>query len=177
MTKTDDPDKAAAALGLDRLDLQTAHEAVEGTLTFRSSACGTRLEVRYVAADPFPSKSYWPGDGSKGALSGDVGSPGIPVAVGASGVRELGVGDSGATHSYQPPPGQTPSEWRRHLRGFESWRNGEVFGVVTETYAVRAREGRMVQMDVDANWGCLDFDSALEIVQEGVDVAPAPGLR
>lgn len=160
---------ACAALGLDRLDLQPAHEIVDGTLTLTVSDCGTRLEARYVAVDPFPPSTFWPEDGSKGKLSSPPEAGGIPVRVTSSGVEEVTDGMAGATHSYHPPAGSEPSAWRRHLRGFEAWRGGEAYGFVSEIYSVQRKAGRVSPIAVEATWGALDLETATELSRPSVE--------
>ena len=151
---------AASAVGLDRLDIEPAHEIVDGTLSIRAS--DKRLEVRYVAIDPFPPASYWPADGSRGCLSTPAEPSGVPVSVGADGVQEAAVGE--ATHSYHPPEGMEPDAWRRLLRGYGAWRTGETFGVVSEFYAVDMAGGTATPVSVEADWGGYDLESASALV-------------
>lgn len=161
-------------LGLDALDVQTVHEPVDGTLSYLPSADGKRVDLRYVVADPFPPKAYWPEDGSKGFLATEPDERGVPLALTSATVRQVD-SPEGATHWYVPPEGLSTQDWRRYLRGFEAWRNGEVYGIARETYAVHAVEGRLSQIDIAVDWGCLDLDTAIELA--GVDESHAPAPR
>ena len=189
------PDTLARALGVEALDLS---QDPVGHVYARVDPDGEHAEVRYVALDPHPPRVFWPPDGSRGRLlplrardaareAADAALV-LPVRVTRDGafVALPTQGTRGSTHIYVPPEpmsravsaGEATLEglmaWsRRQVSAFDSWKRGEVYGLVREVLGL-SEDGGTETREVDARWLRLCLDDAYEALEEESSVEPVP---
>lgn len=169
---------AAAAGAFEQADyrdlgIDTAYEPVPGSL--RVSDDGDRIVVRYLAFDPWPPMHFFSPTSRRGHIS-DVADAFSVALVRSQGRYAIAAPGEAAQAWWRAPAGADAGnlveEARKALESYDAWLEGELCGIVTETFA--GESGRLKTVDLTVEWPHVSLTIAEGMIQERDDICPAP---
>lgn len=155
------------------LGIDTAYEPVAGSL--RVSDDGDRIVVRYLAFDPWPPMHFFAPTSKRGHIADAA--DGLSVGLVRSQGRYAIAGPGEAADAWWRAPAGADAdnlmdEARKALESHDAWLEGELCGIVTETFA--GASGRLKTVDLTVEWPHVSLAIAEAMLQERDDMRPAP---